>query len=143
MPDQRRMTVASALSVVALLVGGCGSGEGGDSTTTTSVTATSSGSHEPSGTTSTTLDDETLIEVSVAGGVVTGGVERVEVELGTTVVIRVTSDAREELHVHGYNLRADVGPEAPVEIAFTADIPGVFEVELEGSGLELIDLQVS
>ncbi|MEJ7583008.1 MAG: hypothetical protein WKF43_02765 [Acidimicrobiales bacterium] len=45
--------------------------------------------------------------------------------------------------MHGYDLRADVEPGAPRELTSTADIPGVFEVELEEAGQKLLDLEVS
>ena len=47
------------------------------------------------------------------------------------VVITVTSDVADEVHVHGYDLMADVAPGAPATIRFTADAPGRFEIELE------------
>lgn len=56
--------------------------------------------------------------------------------------MRVTADVSDEVHVHGYDVFADVAPEAPAELTLTADIPGIFEVELESSGLVLFDLQV-
>jgi hypothetical protein len=46
------------------------------------------------------------------------------------------------VHVHGYDLTVDTVPGQPVTVEFTADIPGVFEVELEESKLPLTRLQV-
>jgi heme/copper-type cytochrome/quinol oxidase subunit 2 len=45
--------------------------------------------------------------------------------------------------VHGYDLKGDVAPGRPAIIEFTANVPGVFEVELEEAGLKLVELQVS
>ncbi|MFM7718594.1 MAG: hypothetical protein ACKO8G_03750 [Actinomycetota bacterium] len=84
----------------------------------------------------------TVVEVSVAAGEVTGPGE-VSVVAGTSVVIRVDADVADEAHLHGYDLHADVAPGAPGEIAFVADAPGVFEVELEGAGLPLLSLTVT
>lgn len=84
-----------------------------------------------------------VIEVGVVGGMVTGPGSRVEVVLGEELVVRVTSDVAEEVHVHGYDERADVPAGGTVEIPFTADIPGGFEVELEGSGQLLFQLRVA
>lgn len=84
-----------------------------------------------------------VIDVTVAGGVVTGVDARVEVGLNTQVVIRVTSDVAEEVHVHGYDLSKPVAAGGTVEIPFTASIPGGFEAELETSGKTLFQLRVA
>jgi hypothetical protein len=70
------------------------------------------------------------------------GPARPTVARGEAVLIVVTADANDEVHVHGYDLFADVAPGVPAEISFTADIPGIFEVELETSRLLLFELQV-
>jgi len=81
------------------------------------------------------------VEVGYAGGQITGG-GRIPVQLGTPVTLQVTSDAADEVHVHGYDLMADVSPDQPATITFDATVPGVFEVELEDLGRELLTLQV-
>jgi hypothetical protein len=83
------------------------------------------------------------IDVTVAGGAVTGTSGREQVKLGESVVIRVTSDVAEEVHVHGYDVKADVAACSTAEIPLTASIPGGFEVELEGSGKTLFQLRVA
>ena len=55
----------------------------------------------------------------------------------------VTSDTAEEVHVHGYDILKAVSGGHPAHFAFTAEIPGVFEVELEGSGRLLLQLEIS
>jgi hypothetical protein len=49
---------------------------------------------------------------------------------------------RRPVDPHGYDLSADVAPGRPAVIDFTADAPGVFEVELEQAHLRLFELQV-
>ena len=83
------------------------------------------------------------ITVDVAGGTPVGGVQRVEVDLGSVVALMVTSDIAEEVHVHGYDILRGVSEGHPAHFAFTAEIPGVFEVELEGSGRLLLQLEIS
>ena len=82
------------------------------------------------------------IEVTVAGGEVRGDVGRVPVDAGDRVTLVVTSDAADEIHVHGYDLTAAVAPDRPAELSFDATIPGVFEVELHEAGTVLLALQV-
>ena len=83
------------------------------------------------------------IMVSAVGGAPQGGVQRVDVDLGSVVALMVTSDVAEEVHVHGYDILRAVSDGHPAHFAFNADIPGVFEVEFEGSGRLLLQLQVS
>ncbi len=54
----------------------------------------------------------------------------------------LTADVTDEVHVHGYDYYLDLTPGVAVELAFVADIPGIFEIELEGSGLLLFELVV-
>ena len=83
------------------------------------------------------------IEVEVAGGQVSGDTGRVPVAVGTQLTLVITSDATDEVHVHGYDLTADLAPGTSAEISFAATIPGVFEVELHEAGTALLALQVS
>ncbi len=83
------------------------------------------------------------IEVTVTAGQVSGDTGRVPVPVGEEVTLVLTSDAADEVHVHGYDLTADLVPGAPAELRFPATIPGVFEVELHDAGTVLLTLQVS
>lgn len=97
----------------------------------------------PSSTTTATVPDTTTL---IAGAVVGGhfdGPERWEVPRGNTVRIELTSDVADEVHVHGYDVLADLSPGGTLVIEFVADIPGIFEVELEGAGSVLLELVVS
>ncbi|QUH00384.1 hypothetical protein HUO13_05740 [Saccharopolyspora erythraea] len=81
-------------------------------------------------------------EVEVSGGQVHAPSQRVEARVGQRVRLTVRGDAADELHVHGYDKAARLAPGAPATIEFTADIPGVFEIELHESGLALPSLEV-
>ena len=85
---------------------------------------------------------EGAIVVDVKGGKVSGVEDTVEVALDDEVILVVSSDEPDEVHVHGYDETDDVGPEERAEIEFTADIPGVFEIELEEAARLLFELQV-
>jgi hypothetical protein len=75
---------------------------------------------------------DTVIEATIADGVVTAP-DRPEVALGSSVLLIVTADVADEVHIHGYDYFLDLTPGTAAEIEFVADIPGIFEVELEGS----------
>ena len=81
--------------------------------------------------------------MSCTGGQVTGTSGREEVSAGDRVVLRITSDVAEEVHVHGYDLSRPVPAGGTVDIPVEARIPGVFEVELHQSGRVLFQLRVS
>ena len=83
-----------------------------------------------------------VVRVRVAGGRVQGVEDTVDVAVGAKLTILVRCDSADEVHVHGYNLFDDVSPGQQAELEFTADIPGVFEVELEDAHLLLFELQV-
>lgn len=68
--------------------------------------------------------------------------ERVVVARGDEIELIVTSDVPNEVHVHGYDYKADVEPGSPAVIIFVADLPGIYEVELEVGGLVLFELEV-
>ena len=88
-------------------------------------------------------DAAQTITVEVVDGGPVGGVQRVAVDLGSVVALMVTSDVSAEVHVHGYDILRAVSAGHPAHFAFTAEIPGVFEVELEGSGRLLLLLEIS
>ncbi|MBT8208269.1 MAG: hypothetical protein KJO18_08350, partial [Acidimicrobiia bacterium] len=86
---------------------------------------------------------DVTIEIDFAGGDVSVDDRRADVPLGSVVDLVVTSDVADELHVHGYDVRVDVAAGSTETLRFTADIPGIFEVEFEESGTPALDLQVS
>jgi heme/copper-type cytochrome/quinol oxidase subunit 2 len=71
------------------------------------------------------------------------GVQHLTAPKGGRIVLRVTSDVSDEVHVHGYDLMQDVGPGKPVQIRFVANIVGRFVIELEHRGTPLAELEVS
>lgn len=131
-------------TVAGCLVAGCG-GDDGDqgAAATTAATSTTTGDSTSSQATTTTAGfSGVLIEATVTGDKVETASRRVRIDRGQKVRIRVQADRAEEVHLHGYDLSADVAPGRPAVIDFTADAPGVFEVELEQAHLRLFELQV-
>jgi hypothetical protein len=82
------------------------------------------------------------LDVTVRGGAPVGGIARATVDQGDSVLIVVRSDVADEVHVHGYDLTADVSPGTPAQITFDASLAGGFEIELEEAGLEIAELRV-
>jgi heme/copper-type cytochrome/quinol oxidase subunit 2 len=88
-------------------------------------------------------DETVVVEVEVAGGASSIAGQTVNAKIGQRVLIQVASDVADEVHLHGYDLKVEVAAGSSAEIEFVADIPGVFEVELEEAGLLLFELAVS
>ena len=142
-----RRRVIAGLLVVGWLVAGCGGDGGGEAASTTTAattsTTTASATATTSGVTTTTAGFAgKLIQVRVAGGKVETAQRRVRVSRGDRVRIQVQSDQADEVHVHGFDLSKDVGPGKPATVEFTANLPGVWEVELENAKRKLFDLEV-
>ena len=83
-----------------------------------------------------------VIEVTVQGGNVQGP-DRPTVTQGDDVQIVVRADVSDHVHVHSYDLVADVSPGEPARIRFKARVAGLFEVELEDAGRLLFQLEVT
>jgi hypothetical protein len=83
------------------------------------------------------------IQVRVTGSQVQTSERRVKVKVGEQVRLEVTADRADEVHLHGYDRMVEAQPGKPAVLEFRADIPGVYEVELEHAGLKLLELQVS
>jgi hypothetical protein len=131
------------LLAAGCLLGGCGGDDGGGAAATTVAISTSGGATSTSEAASTTAGFSGVVaEAKVTGDNVQTANRRVRVDLGQKVRVQVQADRAEEVHVHGYDLKKDVAPGKPAVIEFTADVPGVFEVELEESSLRLFELQV-
>ncbi|MGH9245685.1 MAG: hypothetical protein ACRD29_15485 [Acidimicrobiales bacterium] len=169
-PRRWILAAGAAAAAAAVVAAGCGDGGAEEGTTervpesgTLPLTTTTAPADVGGETTTTSGSAETtlplpggelvaVVEITVVGDevsvtwTVTGNepIESREIQVGvnTPVTILATADRDEEVHVHGYDLKADVAPGVAGLIEFTADTAGLFEIELEGSHLLLAQLQV-
>jgi hypothetical protein len=72
-----------------------------------------------------------------------GGIKTLTVKKGERAQYTVNSDQAEEIHTHGYNIAKDVAPGQPAKFDFVANIDGVFVVELEHHGVQIMSLKVT
>ena len=135
-----------ALVGMVLLLAACG---GGTAATTTIGTTTTSAPTNTSGTTTTGATTTTVttaagrvVTVVVSNGAVQGGLRRESFSINEKATITVRSDVADEVHLHGYDQSVDVEAGGSASIDFVATIPGVFEMELEGRHLKLLELEV-
>jgi FtsP/CotA-like multicopper oxidase with cupredoxin domain len=70
-----------------------------------------------------------VTRIRMRDGEVAGGPQDIEVERGDTVRIVVTSDAPDEIHLHGYDITRRPAPGRPARFQFRADAEGAFEIE--------------
>ena len=78
----------------------------------------------------------------MVGGRPEGGIARDTVDVDSDVLVTVTADVSDEVHLHVYDLSADVAPGSPATIRFKANAPGRFEIELEDAGVLIAELEV-
>ncbi len=83
-----------------------------------------------------------VISVTIAGGEVSGVTDRIAVAVGSTVAITARSDVADDIHIHGFNEFLELTPGSETTLTFTANAPGLFEVELEKAGTFLFELEV-
>jgi len=106
-------------------------------TTEPAVTTT-----EPAATTTAPAEPAVVrITVSVPGDKAPT-VKHFTIQQDSQVVFVVNSELADEVHLHGYDLSADVAPGQPATIRFKATAPGVFEAELESRSLPIAELEV-
>ncbi len=82
------------------------------------------------------------VRLTVRGGEVVGGRRLLKVKQGKQVALIVNADVSDHVHLHGYDLMADVAPGKPARIRFKASIAGRFEIELEDRAFLLGQLEV-
>ena len=144
-PWVRWLVIVGSIALVVALFVVLRPDDSGDSASPSTPTPTSSPSVTASGSPSPSPSPEperTVIEVTFRDGAVQGPTSFSATQ-GDRVRIIVHADVSDEVHLHGYNLMSDVTPEQPARIDFVADVPGVFECELEDAGIPLSELEVS
>jgi hypothetical protein len=120
------------LAAAALITAGCGG-----STETDNATGSAQPSNQPSTVSPSDMSNDQApptrlaIDVDIKGGNVTPTNQQLQAGVKEQIVIRVNSDAADELHVHStpehkFNVEAK-----PMQVfQFTVDVPGKVDVEL-------------
>ncbi len=141
-----KIMLAAASTVASIVLVGCGSNdsESGPSTdtTTTEQTTTTETTTEQTTTTTTEAEKPTQVKVVVVNGAPKGGIVRTTVNKDDQVVLVVTSDVADEIHLHGYDKSRDVEAGGTIRLPFKATIPGRFEAELESRSVQIAEITV-
>lgn len=157
---RRRPGLGSTLLLTgSLVLSGCGTGTSAGSATpsTSSTPSTSATSAIPSTsatpvTASTTASaapsdgataGSATLAVSVTGSTVTPAPSTVQLAIGQTLVLTVTSDHADEIHAHGFEVEVEVGAGESARLVLTGTEPGVYEVEMHHPALTVLKVAVS
>lgn len=72
-----------------------------------------------------------------------GGLKKITVSKGDMVRFEIRSDQADQGHLHGYDISKPVGPGRRARYRFTANLEGIFEIELENAGVPVGELRVN
>ncbi len=137
-----RSKLPAALLMLALAATLVACGGDDDSTTeaTTGQGSATTGTETPKPSPEPEPSVETIV---VNDGAPVGGPQTLEFDAGEEVRFRVRSNTADELHIHGYDVTKDLRPGRTAMVSFPADIEGIFEAELHGSGELIAELQIN
>ncbi|HQZ00569.1 MAG TPA: hypothetical protein PKV13_11715 [Propionicimonas sp.] len=82
------------------------------------------------------------VKITLADGKADPIAETVELVKGQHLVLTVTSDRADQIHVHGFDIEFDVSPGETVTKDIVVDKVGRFEVESHEPVFTLLELQV-
>jgi hypothetical protein len=80
--------------------------------------------------------------IAIKDGGPVGDPPTLEYEKGDMIVLRLSADAEEEVHIHGFDKTVDVPLRGATVTRFRANIEGIFEIEAHGSGKLLAKLEI-
>ena len=134
----KKLMLTFAFLLATTTLAGCGSSDSSSATSSETTTTAETTTNE----TTTEAEKQTVVSVVVVNGAPKGGIVRETVTKGDRVVLVVTSDVADEIHLHGYDVSRDVAVGGTVRLPFEARIPGRFEAELEEHGVQIADITV-
>ncbi|WP_076258309.1 hypothetical protein [Intrasporangium flavum] len=82
------------------------------------------------------------LEVTITGTTVTPAPAQVDLPVGSTLELVVTSDHDDELHAHGFDQEAQLKAGQPTTLRLTAKDAGLYEVETHDPALTLLTVAV-
>jgi FtsP/CotA-like multicopper oxidase with cupredoxin domain len=123
---------AVVVAVLAFVVASPGGDDGSDTAAQTTPATGTEGKAGTDGQTKTETPAPPAPEVGriqIRGSEVVGGPPEIRAKKGDTVVIVVSADAPDDIHLHGYDIEKKIQPGQPVRFQFTANLEGEFEIE--------------
>ncbi|HEY7722912.1 MAG TPA: hypothetical protein VIB11_13830 [Pedococcus sp.] len=156
LPTAQPLAYAAVLAV-SLSVTACGGGEGSPTAGSSTTATTSSGSSTTSGTPGSTTTPATTpttpppardtpagrtMAITVNGKKVSPPPRTVDLKVGESLTLVVTSDHDDEIHAHGFEVEGRLRAGTPSSITITGSKPGLYEVETHKPPLRLLMIAV-
>jgi hypothetical protein len=130
--NQRIGLVVAAIVVAVLafvIASPGGDDEGNEAAQTTPATETPTGTETETQAEAPAPPEPEVTRIQIRGGEVVGGLAEINATRGDTVVIVVSADAPDDIHLHGYDIYRKVAPGQPGRFRFNANLEGEFEIE--------------
>ena len=127
--NQRIGLIVAAVLVAVLafvIASPGGDDDGGNAAQTTATTSTTETGTE---TTAPAPPKPEATKIDIRGGNLVGEPAEIHAKNGDTVVIVVSADAPDDIHLHGYDIEKKVEPGKPATFRFKANLEGEFEIE--------------
>ena len=142
----RKRSLVVLATALTLVTSACGSGgsEGATEQTSAAPASPTESTVSPSDMTDQQqAPNRLVIDVTIKGGEVTPTNEQLQGKVGDPIVVRVNSDAADELHVHSnpeHNF--PIEPRSGQQFQFTVDVPGTVDIELHQLNRVVASVQV-
>ena len=136
------MKTLAALTVVTLLLAGCSGSNGSDSAVSTSSAASNSAG-APQMSDQQAPPNRLVVDVTIKGGQVTPTNAQLTSSAGEPIVVRINSDAADQLHVNSnpeHNFTVE--PKSGQSFQFNAAVPGKIDVQLRQLNRTIATIQV-
>ncbi|MFM9139219.1 MAG: hypothetical protein ACKOTH_01460 [Solirubrobacterales bacterium] len=137
----RNARIATLLAAVVIVVAAFVVLRPGDEGSTTTTTDASTQATTPQATTTEAAKPRPEVAtIRISGGEPVGGVRKLTFKEGGTIRFRVTDEADDEVHLHGYDVEKPVGPGKAASFSVPATITGRFEVELHNNATPIAEV---
>ena len=131
---------ASAIGSAVATAAACSSAP---SSSNSPSAAPSPSAQSPATASSTSAEAGTIIDVTIANGAVTPTNAEIQAVTGQPIVLQVSSDAADSLHVHSVPEHVfDIAAGPGQRFEFTVDIPGRVAVELHDLHVTVVTIEV-
>lgn len=133
------LKVSAIMSAAVAMVAGCGS----PPPSTSPSAAPSTSAQAPGSTPSASAETGTVVDISINDGVATPTNAETQAVAGQPIVLKVSSDAVDSLHVHSVPENVfDVAATPDQRFEFTVNIPGRVAVELHDLHVTVVTIEV-
>lgn len=129
-------------AAIMLAATGCGTEPSPSAPSAETASATTSSAGAPAGP-SAPRDSGTVIGITIAAGAVTPTNAEAQTRAGQPIVLQVSSDAPDSIHVHSVPAHVfEVKPGPDQRFEFTVDVPGKVDVELHEVNRTIVTITV-